>query len=86
MGKAAVSLADAIRSSVPDKVRRSVQWWEKLSPEVLSELNAIREDFRKGRLPPNKSALARAIVEHLTDRKLSEVKTQGVIAWLSEKA
>ena len=86
MAKAPLSLADAIRSSVPERVRRAVQWWEKLSPDVLSELNAIREDFRHGRLPPNKSALARAIVEHLTARKLSEVKTQGVIAWLSEKA
>ena len=81
-----MSLADAIRSSVPASVRRSVRWWEKLSPDVLSELDAVRDDFRHGRLPPSKSALARAIVEHLHARNLSDVKTQGVIAWLSEKA
>ena len=85
MGKGPASLADAIRASVPDRVRRSLLWWEKLSPDVLAELEAVRQDFRHGRLPPNKSALARAIVEHLHARNLATVKTQGVISWLSEK-
>jgi len=48
-------------------------------------LNAVRDDLRQGRLPPNKSAVARAIVEHLHARGLSDVRKQGVIAWLSEK-
>jgi hypothetical protein len=53
---------------------------------VVDELNAVRDDFHHGRLPNNKSALARAIVEHLHARKLSDVLRQGVIAWLNEKA
>jgi hypothetical protein len=81
-----VSLADAIRASVPKTVVRSVRWWHSLPKEVVDELNAVRDDFHHGRLPNNKSALARAIVEHLHARKLSDVRQQGVIAWLNEKA
>ena len=81
-----MSLADAIRASVPASARKTIRWWHALPPDVLEELNAVRDDLREGRLPPNKSAVARAIVEHLHARGLSEVRTQGVLAWLNEKA
>ena len=80
-----ISLADAIRSSIPTTGRPVSRWWHALPPDVLEELNAVRDDLRQGRLPNNKSAVARAIVEHLHSRGLSEVRQQGVLAWLSEK-
>jgi len=82
--EAVISLADAIRSSIPTTGRPVLRWWHALTPEVLAELNAVRDDLRQGRLPSNKSAVARAIVEHLHARGLSEVRKQGVLAWLSE--
>lgn len=84
--EAVISLADAIRSSIPTTGRPVSRWWHALPPDVLEELNAVRDDLRQGRLPNNKSAVARAIVEHLHARGLSEVRQQGVLAWLSEKA
>lgn len=84
--EAVISLADAIRASIPTTGRPVVRWWHWLPPDVLEELNAVRDDLREGRLPNNKSAVARAIVEHLHARGLSEVRQQGVLAWLSEKA
>lgn len=81
----AMSLADAIRAAVPTTSRKSVRWWHSLPQDVVDDLNAVRDDLRHGRLPPNKSALARAIVEQLHARGLSDVRQQGVLAWLSEK-
>ena len=83
--EAVISLADAIRASIPTTGRPVVRWWHRLPEDVLEELNAVRDDLREGRLPNNKSAVARAIVEHLHARGLSEVRQQGVLAWLSEK-
>lgn len=83
--EAVISLADAIRASIPTTGRPVIRWWHRLPPDVLGELNAVRDDLREGRLPNNKSAVARAIVEHLHARGLSEVRQQGVLAWLSEK-
>jgi hypothetical protein len=57
-----------------------------LPADVLEELKAVRDDFWSGRLPNNKSAVARAVVEHLHARGLSDVKQQGVLAWLAERA
>ena len=83
--EAVISLADAIRASIPKTGRPVARWWHSLPPDVLEELNAVRDDLREGRLPNHKSAVARAIVEHLHARGLSEVRQQGVLAWLSEK-
>lgn len=79
------SLSDAIRASVPAMVRRSFSWWEKIDPAALAELEAIREDWLSGRLPGSKSALARAIVEQLAARGISDVGRQGVTTWLGSK-
>lgn len=80
-----LSLGDAIRASVPATARLPERWFHRLSPEVLADLVAVRNDLRDGLLPPNKSAVARAIVEHLNARGLSDVRTQGVMAWLAER-
>lgn len=85
MAKSDLSLAEAIRASVPTTARRPMRWFHRLSPEVMAEIVAVRKDLRDGRLPPNRSAVARAIVKHLSSRGLSDVRTQGVMAWLSEK-
>jgi hypothetical protein len=80
-----VGLAEAIRASIPKTGRFAARWWHSLPADVIEELKAVRDDLRQGRLPPNKSAVARAIVEHLHARGLSEVRQQGVLAWLNEK-
>lgn len=79
------SLADAIRAAVPAITRRNVCWWERLDAATLAELEAIRAEWRAGRLPGSKAALARAIAEQLVARGLSDVGKQGVTTWLSEK-
>lgn len=75
-------LADAIRAAVPPVVRRAVCWWEKLDAETLAELEAIRADFRSGRLGQSKSAVAAAVVAELSSRGLSDIGKQGVTTWL----
>ena len=79
------SLSDAIRAAVPSMVRRSTCWWERIDAETLAELEAIREEWRSGRLAGSKSALARAIADQLNARGLSDVGKQGVTSWLSGK-
>ena len=79
------SLAEAIRAAVPPVSRRSVCWWERLPADTLAELEAIREEWRSGRLAGSKSALARAIAEQLNARGISDVGKQGVTTWLTGK-
>jgi len=78
------SLADAIRAAVPPAPIRSRAWWHGLPPDVLAELEAVRADWKAGRLPGSKSALARAIQAELSARGLSDVGIQGITAWLGQ--
>lgn len=76
------SLGDAIRAAVPPVPRRGLAWWARIPPDALAELETVRADWRAGRLPGSKSALARAIAEELAARGISDVGRQGVTTWL----
>lgn len=78
------SLADAIRAAVPPSPIRSRAWWHGLPPDALAELEAVKADWKAGRLPGSKSALARAIQAELSARGLSDVGIQGITAWLGQ--
>lgn len=79
------SLTDAIRSAVPPVVRRQLSWWERLDAATVAELEAIRDDWRSGRIPGSKSSLAKAIAKELAERGLSDIGAQGVTAWLGKR-
>jgi hypothetical protein len=49
---------------------------------VLAELEAIRQEFRDGKLAGTKTGLARTISNELLARGLSNIGPQGVIEWL----
>lgn len=84
MAEKRTSLADAIRAAVPPAPVRSKAWWQAVAPDVLAELEAVRADWKAGRLPGSKSALARAIQAELSARGLSDIGSQGVTAWLNQ--
>ena len=79
------SLTDAIRAAVPPVVRRQLSWWERLDAATVAELEAIREDWRAGRIPGSKTSLAKAIARELSERGLSDIGTQGVTSWLGKR-
>ena len=81
MGKS-VTLSDAIRAKVPASPVRSTTWFSRLDPEAAAEIAAVKADWRAGRLPGSKRALAQAIVEEMHARGLSDIGLSGVTAWL----
>lgn len=84
MAKSTPSLSDAIRAAIPPVTARGQPWWKKIPAEVLAELEQLRDDWYAGRQPGSKTAVARAISEELTRRKLSDVQRQGVVTWLND--
>lgn len=84
MAEKRLSLADAIRAAVPPGPVRSKAWWQAIAPDVLAELEAVKADWKAGRLPGSKAALARAIQAELSARGLSDIGSQGVTAWLGQ--
>jgi hypothetical protein len=81
--EAVKGIADAIRAAIPLETKRNRRWFEKIPADVLAELEAVRQDLRDGRLPDNKSAVARAIVDQLAAMGFKDgIGIQGVIAWL----
>lgn len=67
------------------KVRHGGQrWHEKIAPEHVEELAAIKAAWVAGELGTRKKTLARNISARLRERGISEVGEQGVIAWLDE--
>ena len=79
------SLSEAIRAAVPPKPGRCRPWWQKISPADLAEVEAIRDDWRAGRLAGSKYGVAKAMAKELNDRGISDVGIQGVIAWLGKR-
>jgi hypothetical protein len=74
-------VADVLARVRPTESRAG--WWNKLPPDVLKELNELRDRFHAGELGAmTKTALARAIVEAVTDRGLEIARVKQVIQWL----
>jgi hypothetical protein len=78
------SLGDAIRAAVPPAPVRSKSWWHALPPDVMAELHDVRADWKAGRLPGSKQALATAIRAELSARGLSDIGIQGITSWLGQ--
>jgi hypothetical protein len=60
------------------------RWYEKMSPEHLDELAAIKAAWQAGELGTRKKTLARTISARMHERGISDVGVSGVIAWLDE--
>jgi hypothetical protein len=60
------------------------RWHEKIAPEHLEELNAIKAAWRAGELGTRKKTLARNISTRLRERGITDIGYNGVIAWLDE--
>jgi len=68
---------------VPASPVRSTTWFSRLDPSAAAELASVKADWRAGRQPGSKRALAQAIVEEMHARGLSDIGIQGVTAWLA---
>jgi hypothetical protein len=60
-------------------------WWDRVDPKHLDELQALKRAWQSGELGTRKKTLARSISNNMRARGISNVGTQGVLAWL-EKA
>jgi len=78
------SLLDDLRSEMASIRHGGKRWYEKISPEHLDELAAIRSAWQAGELGTRKKTLARTISVRLRERGISDVGVSGVIAWLDE--
>ena len=78
------SLLDDLREEMASIRHGGKRWHEKISPEHLDELAAIKAAWQAGELGTRKKTLARTISARLQERGISDVGAQGVIAWLEE--
>lgn len=83
MGKGQPSLGDAIRAAVPATPVRSQPWWARLDPDALAEIESVKADWKAGRMPGSRQALAKAIAAELNARGISDIGVNGVTAWLA---
>ena len=78
-------LLDDVRRAVSDARHGPATWYERLAPEHRAELDAIKAEWKAGKLGSRRKTLARALAANMRSRGISSVGEQGVIAWL-EKA
>ena len=75
-------LLDDVREAMAAVRHGSKRWHEKVAPEHLAELAALKAAWQAGELGTRKKTLARNISARLRERGISDVGEQGVIAWL----
>lgn len=75
-------LASSIRAALPSGKPGSLAWFQRIPPEVLADLEALKREHREGKLPGTMTGLARTISNELLARGLSNIGPQGVIEWL----
>lgn len=78
-------LLEDVRREMADARHGPATWWERIAPEHIDELNAIKKAWLAGELGKRKKTLARSLSENMRARGISDVGLQGVISWL-EKA
>lgn len=76
------SISDEIVSRVRNYQPGFTAWHGQLPPDVLAELEALRERWVSGELGLQKRALARSIIQSLKERGLPVSGVQGVEHWL----
>jgi hypothetical protein len=79
------SLADAILSRATNTRHGSLPWHRRLPPELLAELEAIRDQWESGTTGLQKRAMARAIIAEMQSRGLPVCGIQGVEGWLDRE-
>jgi hypothetical protein len=77
-------LLDDLRKEMAAVRHGGKRWHEKIDPECMGELNAIKAAWRAGELGTRKKTLARRISARLRMRGISQIGEQGVIAWLDD--
>lgn len=76
------SLLDQTRSALPTH-RGFLPWYEKISPELRAEAEAVKEEFLRGGLG-TKSAVSLALANALSERGV-KIGRNGVASWLDKK-
>ena len=77
-------LLDDLRDAMAAVRHGQARWYERVAPEHLAELVAIKAAWRAGELGTRKKTLARDLSTRLRARGISDVGEQGVIAWLND--
>jgi len=77
-------LLDDVRKAMAAIRHGSKRWHEKVAPEHLDELAAIKAAWRAGELGTRRKTLARSIAANMRARGISDVGEQGVMTWLDE--
>ena len=77
------SLLDDVRSRVVNTKPGFRCWWERLPPDVLAELEAVRADFNPA--VDQKRAYALAVITSLQERGYQVAGEESVIKWLVAK-
>lgn len=75
-------LLDDVRRDIAAARHGPATWYEKVAPEHLAELNAIKAEWKAGELGGRKKTLARSLSANMRARGISDVGAQGVLAWL----
>lgn len=83
MAKASSPVAE-IAALVP-KSKRSLAWWDRVSPEVAEALPGILQGYHDGQFGQHAKPAAQAIAAWLTKHGV-EVGFQGVLTWLQRNA
>jgi flagellar biosynthesis/type III secretory pathway protein FliH len=78
------SLLDAVREAMAKVRHGSKRWHDRVAPEHLEELAAIKAAWQAGELGKRKKTLARDLSVRLRASGISDVGEQGVIAWLND--
>jgi hypothetical protein len=78
------NLLDDLRKEMASVRHGGKRWHEKIAPEHLDELAAIKAAWQAGELGTRKKTLARSISARLQERGISDVGVPGVIAWLDK--
>lgn len=82
----AKSLRDAIVQDASRHKPGFPAWHERLPPEVLIEVEAVRDDWRAGVIATPMRTLARSISDNLRARNLPTAGPDEVSKWLVRKA
>jgi hypothetical protein len=72
-----------IAAAVPK--RQPQRWHQRVAPEHLATLDAIREAFETGKFGPKKKPAYLAIAAVLESRGIANVGRNGVQAWLENE-
>lgn len=79
-----VGLLDDVREAMAAARHGAATWYERVAPEHVDELNAIKAAWKAGELGTRKKTLARSISTKLRARGISDIGEQGVLAWLDK--